>query len=89
MLTIGDLAIRWQVSVAETIQIVRKRGVPFVSIHKRPDMRVCWEKVRFRESDIEAWEEDQRQTHPSSASNDPHDPSPAYIPPATSRLGKW
>lgn len=89
MLTISDLAARWQVSTAEAIRICRERGVPFVRLRRAKEgkQNVQWKAARFRPEAIEKWEAAQQETHPNSKAK--AQPQPAPDLPGQRRLGKW
>lgn len=76
ILTIGDLADRWQHSVKETIRTCREQGVPFIPM-RRNDMRVNWMKARFRLDAIEAWEREKQVRYGSAPEAAPAPEQPA------------
>jgi hypothetical protein len=52
LLNLSDLAARWEISEREAIEVVRRRGVPFLRVTHATD-RVGWDKVRFLPASVE------------------------------------
>lgn len=62
LMTIHDLAARWDVSTATAKKHVRRRQVPFIQIGGRAaDLQINWSAVRFLRSAVAQWEEDSQR----------------------------
>lgn len=75
LMTIHDLAARWDVSAAKAKRHVRRQRVPFIQIDTDSDMRINWTTVRFRAEDVKKWEQDAVKVF--------DDPEPAKAPATT------
>jgi hypothetical protein len=66
LLNLSDLAARWEISEREAIEVVRRRGVPFLRVTHAID-RVGWDKVRFLPASVEEREQARRATSVGSS----------------------
>ena len=88
LLTIEDLAERWQVPRAEAQRICRERSVPYVPLAtpKHEPMRIYWRNIRFRIDSIERWEAENQERY---AAPNPRTEDSRTAVPAVRRLGNW
>jgi excisionase family DNA binding protein len=81
LMTVKDLAERWGLAESKVKKLVREKSIPFVSLGKGGDMRLNWDRVRFRLEAIEQWE----QEHQTVFKN----PEQPLALPTRSLLGDW
>ena len=63
LMTVKDLAERWGLSESEVKELIRQdTSIPFVRLGKGGDLRLNWNRVRFRLEAIERWEEEHQVT---------------------------
>ena len=59
LMTLSDLAERWGLAESKVKDLVREdSSIPFVRLGKGGDLRINWDRVRFRLEAIERWEEE-------------------------------
>jgi len=59
LMRLSDLAERWGLSESEVKGLIREdASIPFVRLGKGGDLRLNWNRVRFRLEAIERWEEE-------------------------------
>jgi len=79
-MTVKDLGERWGLSQGTVKQLVREKSIPFVGLGSG-DLRLNWNRVRFRPEAIERWEEEHQATFKNSV-------QPLAMP-TRSLLGDW
>jgi excisionase family DNA binding protein len=80
LLTVKDLGERWGLSEGTVKQLVREKSIPFVGLGSG-DLRLNWNRVRFRPEAIERWEEEHQVTFKSD--------KPVVRLENHNRLGSW
>jgi hypothetical protein len=90
MLTLKDLAARWQMPEKSVKAVVIARGVPYLSLTPA-NMRVVWARVRFSLDRLEAWEaRQQRAFEPREEREERRERERRPVRRATSnQLGNW
>ncbi len=83
LMTVKDLGERWGLSESEVKSLVREdTSIPFIRLGKGGDMRLNWNRVRFRLEAIERWEEEHQATFKQPKQK-------AVVMPRKSFLGDW
>ena len=82
LMTVKDLGERWGLSESEVKGLIREdTSIPFVRLGKGGDLRLNWNRVRFRLEAIERWEEEHQVTFGSD--------KPVVRPENHRLLGQW
>ncbi|AMV37410.1 hypothetical protein [Planctomyces sp. SH-PL62] len=68
LLTVKDLAVRWNVSERQARETVLSGGIPMIEL-RATARNVSWATTRFDTADVESWEAGRKrvQTAPESA----------------------
>lgn len=94
LIKLADLAKRWGLTEKEVIEMVRRRGVPFLRMSHSIG-RVKWDKVRFSVPAIEQWESTSQERFrgappiPPLVSRQPANSKGNRAAKSGSRLGDW
>lgn len=91
LITIDDLAARWDVTTSKAWEIVRSRKVPFLTLSgKSSDLNGKGPRpIKFRASAVDRWEQEQQEiwVEPAVAATQPSTVPTSRSATAAARLG--